>query len=400
MKIEEVEALITPEGHEFLREHCDDNAEQFLLKYRGKVSDNLIRGVAEQLSCRRRFPIKQPRMAEVGALAELSVLEQSTPQRVAEFRKSVLSGKSLCECTGGLGVDTIALAEVFESVTFCEIDPARAALFKYNSSLLNIENVSVQCGDSMDFLRTCPPDSFDWLFLDPARRDGSGKRFISLDACMPNVIEEADLLRQSAKNIAIKLSPAFEISELPKIFPDLSRCMVISLYGEVREILITIEEGVPVQPVESVALSEDKDVRFEDDFAGAVLLADKTEDAVLFEPDPASIKAGLIDRVAREYSLRRWSRQGIFLLSESVIPDFPGRQFKILAVIPWQRKKIGRYIKECGISRAAIIRRDFPLKPEEIRKLYKIGESDSRFLIFTSDSDGKRVVIDAEKWYK
>lgn len=398
MKKEEINALKSPEGIQFLQDHIDESPDAFLLKYSGKISTDLLRGVAEQLKCRSRLKSKQPAYFEAGAIAELSLLEQSTPHEVAEFRKKILSGRSLCECTGGMGVDTLALSQVFDSVQFCEIDPARAEMFRYNLSRLSSENISLHVGDSMEFLRAHRGELYDWLFLDPARRDGTGKRFITLDLCMPNVIKEAQLLRESADNIAIKLSPAFEITELPQIFPDLSRCIVISLYGEVREILVTIEKDQLFSGVEAVAITS-REYQLIDDKEGDVEISVGNE-PILFEPDPAIIKAGLIDTVARQFGLKRWSERGIFLRGDSTIPEFPGRQFTIRSVEPWQRKKVGRYLKEKEILRAAIIRRDFPLKPEELRKQFKLGESDCTFLIFTTDFQGKRVMIDAEKWYK
>ncbi len=80
--------------------------------------------------------------------------------------------------------------------------------------------------------------------------------------------------------------------------------------------------------------------------------------------------------------------------------DFVGRQFIIQDIIPWQRKKVGKYLSQNQISEAAIIRRDFPVAPEELRKMYKLRESSTQFLIFTVNNDGKRVVIICKKWYK
>lgn len=397
MKIEEIEALQTPEGIQFLQEHIDESPDALLLKYSGKVSADLLRGSAEQLKCRSRLKSKQPAYYDAGALAELSLLEQSTPHEVAEFRKQILSGTSLCECTGGMGVDTLALSQVFDSVEFCEIDPARAEMFRCNLNRFPSKNITLHVGDSMEFLRTSG-ERYEWLFLDPARRDGTGKRFITLDLCMPNVIAEAQLLRDSADNIAIKLSPAFEITELPQLFPDISRCLVISLNGEVREILVTVEKGRFFSGVEAVVLNS-SEYFLTDDNLGSVEISDGSE-KILFEPDPAIIKAGLIDSLARRFGLKRWSSRGVFLRGNEIIPEFPGRQFTLQNVEPWQRKRVGKYLRDHNIPAAAIIRRDFPLKPEELRKQFKLGESDCTFLIFTSDFKDKRVMIHAEKWYK
>ncbi len=397
MTHDEALAICTPEGDRFLRDHLCESPDRLLLALHGKVDPILLRATAEQIRCRGKLQAKQPRYAEVGALVELSVLEQSTPQEVADYRTSLMCGKSLCDCTGGLGVDTLALATVFEKVTFCEIDEARAILFGHNAQLFERTNIEVHHGDSMVFLKN-HSEKFDWLFIDPARRNGSGKRFISLEECLPDVIGEAKLLREKASNIAIKISPAFDISMIYKQFEDCSRIVVISLDGEVREIMITVESGVNVQPIRAVILGNQTTI-VEDDGEGSLAIC-ANQPAWLFEPDPAIIKAGLIDSLGRKFNLTRWSRNGIFLCGSEPIMEFPGRQFEVNTILPWQRKEIGKYLKKEAITSAAIIRRDFPLKPEEIRAQYKLSESDSRFLIFTADSRDSRVVIDCKKWYQ
>ncbi len=396
----DVDALITPEGQLFLSENLNNSPENLLLKYRGKIDNALLHGVAEQLRCTSKLLHKQPRYADVNAMVELSLLEQSTAEEVAQYRLQFISGKTICDCTGGLGVDSFAFATQFESVTFCEIDESRLALFEHNRSLFQNSNITTQLGDSMDFLKNRKGETFDWIFLDPARRDNSGKRFITLDACSPDVLANADLLRKSARNIAIKLSPAFDISEITKLFPDLSRIVVVSLDGEVREILITIEKYLPLQPIQSVSISNGSVYSLSENRELTTTVGECNPGDMLFEPDPAIIKAGIISSLAGEYDLNHWAYRSIFLLGKKVHPEFVGRQFTISEIIPWQRKKVGKYLKQNGISEAAIIRRDFPLAPEELRKMYKLRESSTQFLIFTVNSDGKRVVIICKKWYK
>lgn len=395
----DVEALLSEEGKRFLEKHRDESADRVVMKYHGTVSSHLLSGVAEQLRSQSKLQKKQPHFAQRGALVELSVLEQSTPRAVAEFRKTVMNGGSLCECTGGLGVDTLALSDVFDTVTFCEIDEARALLFKYNSSLFSKENINVITGDSIEFLKKSTVD-FDWIFLDPARRDGGGKRFITLDACMPNVLEHAELLRSKARNIGIKLSPAFEISELPSLFPDISQCLAISLDGEVRELFITIENDKEYTGPSAVVLRDSETVSIVSKGSHAVdVITDLPGNSVLFEPDPAIIKARVIDDVAKQFNLQRWSSSGIFLVGTDIIPAFPGRQFRIAEQLQWQRKSVGKYLKKNSITKAAVIRRDFPLKPEELRKMYKLKESETEFLIFTTDHNNQKVCLHVEKWY-
>jgi hypothetical protein len=385
VNIDIVHSLIKDENN--LLEHLKgEKSEDILLSLSGKYPKELLIGVAEQLKSIPLLKTKHPNWHEKGVLVEKSLLEQSTPEEVAKYRSKLMAGKSLCDCTGGMGVDTIALSDSFENVTFCELDEGRATLFEYNSKLFNKE-IDIEIGDSIKFLKS-QKNSFSWLFLDPARRDTKGKRFIRLEECSPNIVEHFETLKNSSKNIGVKISPAYEISELFKLFTEITNIYIISWNGEVRELFVTFE-GKPNKNI--IAVSLDFNYHIESNTSNIETVS-SLDFKYLYEPDPAIIKARLIDVLGDNFSLKRFSLQTPFLVGNNYCPNFPGRVIKVNSILKWSKKGFKEFIKKENISKSVIIRRDFPISVEEIRKRFKLKESENNFLIFSTHKLGKFVI--------
>ena len=394
MQIDSVKFLLSSQGEKLLSS-CDSlSYHQFIDNYSKKLNSIELSAIAEQLKSKELLRRKNSLWLKKKCLVEKSLLEQSTALKVAQFRATVIKGHTLCDCTGGMGVDTVAFSSSFNSVMYCEIDESRALLFQHNLKVLNINNIDIRVSDSIKLLGSIQK-KFDWLFIDPARRNNSGKRFISLEECSPNIIENIDLFLNSSNNIAVKISPAFEIDELLKKIDNISKVFVISLDREVREILFTIEKDVKFDGTEVVIINENTITRHK--VNKNIQLDITNEFKYLYEPDPAIIKARAVDSYGNEFNLKRLSINSQFLISNVLMKEFLGRIFIVVATFAWNRKDTKRYLKENNLTKATIIRRNFPLKPEELRKAFKLKEDSNNFLIFTTDSSNKKVVIHAQR---
>lgn len=76
----------------------------------------------------------------------------------------------------------------------------------YNLSLLGLHNAQFVNGDGVAYLQAMPPT--DFILLDPARRDGAGRKVVSLADCEPNVMDILPLLREKARYTLLKLANA------------------------------------------------------------------------------------------------------------------------------------------------------------------------------------------------
>ena len=78
------------------------------------------------------------------------------------------------------------------------------------------------------------------------------------------------------------------------------------------------------------------------------------------------------------------------LYTTEEITAFPGRKFQIDAIIPFQKKEIAHYIqgKKMNVST-----RNFPIKPEEIKKKYKIQDGGTVYAFFTTNLNNEKIIL-------
>ena len=81
--------------------------------------------------------------------------EQSSHQAVASFHSSLIKGeKKILDMTAGLGIDTLSMAQKDVYITAVELNPEKAGILKDNANNLNLPNVEVINGDSMEYLKS------------------------------------------------------------------------------------------------------------------------------------------------------------------------------------------------------------------------------------------------------
>ncbi|MBN1928068.1 MAG: class I SAM-dependent methyltransferase [Chlorobiaceae bacterium] len=389
MTLDELHSLCDPQVLALIDAHAGDDPAAFAMRFHGR-SDLPVRAMAEQIACRKKAAVKLPSLSRFPLLYTRLALEQASGERAAERKASLMSGRRAIDLTGGLGIDTLFLARRFERVVSCERDEALARLAEANRRTLGVANVETRIGDSEEILAGFADDSFDWVMVDPARREHGG-RSAGLVASSPDVVRLHDLMLRKAARVCIKASPALEISGLEAQLPALSEVIAISVDGECKEVLLLLDrrhEAGRKPKVRAVCLGrEDFEIASSGDEPPARDVAD-TPGAWLYEPDAAIIKARLTGELARQLHLEFLNRTVDYLTSDRLVEPFPGRSFRIEASRPFRPKSFRKDMSELGIANAAVQRRDFPLSVEELRKRYKIGESSERFLFFTKDSSG------------
>jgi len=395
MTFEELNRLLEPEIQALLALHSSDDPAVFALRFHGR-RELPVRAIAEQLACRRKALKKLPLLSRRNLLYTPLALEQASGERTAEYKASLLSGKRLIDLSGGLGVDTMLMARVFQEVVYCERDPLLCAVVEHNLKMSGISNVSVKQGDSISLFAAYPDNYFDWVFIDPARRE-EGRRSIALKAASPDVEASHDLLLRKAQRVCIKASPALEISGLKKLLPALQKILVVSVDRECREILLLLERGYaadgPVK-VKAVCLNSDSEEITEVVGSG---VADRVVGTAvkeyLYEPDPAIIKARLSAGLAADLGLEFVNKSVDYLTADRKIEAFPGRTFRVVECLPWKPKSFRAFLERHNINGASIQRRDFPLSTAELRKKYRLLESERAFLFFTKDAAGHPLCI-------
>ena len=392
---QELQTLLQFDIQALLALHRSDDPATFAMQFHSR-KELPIQAMAEQLACQQKAIKKLPTLSKHNLLYTPLALEQSSGERTASYKASLMSGKKLIDLSGGLGVDSMALSKVFQEVVYCERDSLLCGVVEHNLKVSGITNVVVKNGESISMLAEYPDNFFDWIYVDPARRE-QGQRSIALEAASPDVVECHDLLLRHAQRVCIKASPALEISGVKKLLPSLHTIVVASVDRECKEILLLLERTYasdgPVQ-IKAVCLNADSEEITE--VAGGSDVPKVVGKAVkeyLYEPDPAIIKARLSAVLARDSGLQFVNKSVDYLTADRKIEAFPGRSFRVVECVPYKPKSFRAFLERHAIAGASIQRRDFPLSAEELRKKYRLLESERAFLFFTKNAAGHPLCI-------
>ena len=125
----------------------------------------------------------------------------------------------------------------------------------------------------------------------------------------------------------------------------------------------------------------------------------------LYEPNASLMKAGCFHELCEQFGLVPVGPNSHLFVRNpdiaeppcvSVDKDFPGRVFQISAISSMNKRSLRQNLQ--GITQANISTRNFPLKPEELRRRLKLRDGGDTYLFGTTLSDGSHVILICKKW--
>lgn len=391
MTPEEFAGLQRPDVLGLIERHSDEDPDRFAMSRHGDAGIP-VRAIAEQIACRQKALKKLPGLASHPLLYTSRALEQASGERAAKSKAAYMSGGTLLDLSGGLGIDSMFMSRRFSRVLYCERDEVLASVAAYNFRVFGAGNIEVHGGDSVSYLETVPDNSLDWVYVDPDRRSGS-HRHVSLELSSPDVTVLHDLLLRKSRAFCVKASPMLDITEVVRKLPSLKKVVVVSVGGECKELLLFCDRsgsGPDGPLVEAVCCYENE----REVHVGPVpfMLRERelfvAEGTWLFEPDPAILKAGLASLLGEQEGLSRLNHGTGLLTGQGPVERFAGRMFRIREVLPYKPGPLKKYLAKHGIGAASIQRRDFPLSVAALRKKFRLGESERHVLVFTRIASG------------
>nr|WP_314897021.1 class I SAM-dependent methyltransferase [uncultured Flavobacterium sp.] len=317
-------------------------------------------------------------------------IEQTSSEKTASYKASIVSGENLIDLTGGLGVDDYFFAKQIKTVVHCEINPELSNIVKHNFEQLNVPNITCYAGDSLATLISLNT-KWDWIYIDPSRRnDAKGKVFMLRD-CLPNVPENLNFYFNNSNAILIKTAPLLDISAGLLELQNVKTIHIVALENEVKELLWELHKGYSGNiTIKTVNLLKDKNETF--DF----ILDDQTKFPVfglpqkyLYEPNSAIMKSGGFDEVSSFYNLNKIHKHSHLYTSDNLI-SFPGRVFEIQNAVPYSKTVMKMYLEN---TKANITTRNFPDSVESIRKKWKIKDGGNVYCFFTTDENNHKIVL-------
>ena len=360
--------------------------------FEGISQKELVEQLEAKRKCRKKLPtwFKTPGIYYPKKLN----IEQSSSEKTADYKSQIIQGKTLLDLTGGFGVDSYFFSKTFADIFYLENNAELAEISAHNFKILGTKNINASVQDGISLLKISKK-RFDWVYLDPSRRDEVKGKVFRLQDCSPNILKHLDDIFKKSPNILMKTSPLLDltlgIEELNNVF----EIHVVAVDNEVKELLWLLRRGFAGSPsIKTINIKKELKETFDffmeletqaiSDFSPPL--------RYLYEPNVAILKSGAFKLVGGRFSLKKLHPHSHLYTSDRLV-DFPGRCFKVESVLDYGRKTR----KELDINNANITTRNFPESVDFIRKKLRLKDGGRTFLFFTKDLNNDLIVVKCVK---
>ncbi|MFA7444686.1 MAG: class I SAM-dependent methyltransferase [Flavobacteriaceae bacterium] len=316
-------------------------------------------------------------------------IEQTSSEITAKYKSDITSGNRIIDLTGGFGVDCYYFSQVFKEVLHCEINPQLSQIVEYNFKVLGKKNITCYAQDSLEVLKT-QPEKFDWIYIDPSRRnDLKGKVFLLKD-CLPDVTVLLEEYFAFSDNILIKTSPIYDISVGISELQNVRNIHIVSVENEVKELLFELKKGYEDSvTVKTINFTKNKTETFDFELDNDSEATLSEPEKYLYEPNAALMKSQGFGSLSKALNISKLHKHSHLFTSDKLI-DFQGRSFEIERILPYKKEFIK---KELQGKKANISVRNFPETVAQIRKKWKIKEGGDRYVFFTTNLKNEKIVV-------
>lgn len=315
-------------------------------------------------------------------------LEQSTSEPVARHKSERFHGRVWDYCCG-IGGDAMLLAQRCEVIAV-DRDPAACLCAQWNAAAYDVgDRVAAVCADIQALT-----DRTGFLHIDPDRRSqpgdasaprGGRPRSLRLEEGSPGLDFLSRVTNEFAGG-AIKVSPAANFGGK---FPS-AEIELVSLDGECKEATIWFGELADPGTWRATLLP-----------IGATIAGDPLAESAplaplgrfLFDPDPAVVRAGLVDLCASRDCLSRLDEEEEYLTADRDVHSPFARRFEVVAELANNDRAIRKFFRGSGIGRVEIKCRRIPIDAQAIRRKLALEGEGSAILIFARIDGRARAIV-------
>ncbi|MBK6265521.1 hypothetical protein JKA74_10775 [Marivirga sp. S37H4] len=384
---------------EFIKENEQAEPAHLVLKAK-QFPDLPMREIAEQVASRKKAREKLPEFyAHPNILFPPAIsMEQCSSQATAQFKASLIEGTKMVDLSGGFGIDTYYLSQSFRECVYVEQQTHLCELATYNFKQLN-SSIHVENKEASAFLERAKND-FDWMYIDPARRDQNQKKVSRWEDCSPDITNLLPKILEKAPRVLLKGAPMLDISQaILDLSHQVKKVHIVEWRGEVRELLFQLGKTEIENPeITAVILSDEG--RATQQFTSdklkelSTLIAFSLPGPYLYEPSPAVMKSGFFKSLAEAYQLKKLHSNTNLFTSSELNKDFPGRSFRILESLPVNKKALKKLLPE---MKANLSSRNFPLAVADLKKKLGLKDGGSIYLFACTLQDNSKRLLVCEK---
>lgn len=375
----------------WIQQHENEAVSDIALRYSGR-KELPLQDLLVQLKGRQIARLKIPSFyAQRGIYyPDTLILEQCSSEDTARLKADWAKDKTVADLTGGLGVDAFAFSRKAKRVLFCEPDTRRCEAAKHNFRLLGAENIEVIQGDAAQTASLLHNEA-DVFYLDPARRSNNGKRAFLPEDLSPNIVELKAQLLESGALVMVKMAPMLDLQQGLRQLPETFRVEVVSRKNECRELVFFLSAEKRESTITCIdAEHPERAFTYDPQKDLSLPLPLAAPDTYLFEPDASIRKAGPWRSICADFSINTLHPNSHLFTGKQELPAFPGRCFRVKAMLPYQQEKI---LEALGGQAAQLVFYNFPVDAEQVRKKLRIPSGEPNYLFFTRTPEGPVVLL-------
>lgn len=393
-----LEKILQPQVQQFIKTHEKEDPFSLSLKYK-EVAGLPIKTVAEQIAARQKAKNKLPEWYHTNGVIfpPLISMEQCSSEATAKYKSSLISGKTLVDLTGGAGVDTYYLTKSFTKVHYVEQNADLAEMTAHNLRVLDVDNLEIHHCTAEAFLHDFK-ETVDNFYIDPARRNDQQHKVFRLEDCTPNVIELLSQLLLKGRRILIKTSPMLDLERALNDLGRVSEVHVVSVDNDCKEVLYIVDhETGSDTKITTVNLKKSGSREEFEFFRNEETEAEASyhhPQKFLYEPNASVLKAGAFQIISVKYNVNKLHQHTHLYTSASLVDNFPGRSFKIIDVVAYDKKMVTRLVPE---NKANIATRNFPDDVASIRKKLNLKDGGDKYLFAFINVDNQKKIAVTER---
>ncbi|WP_445430400.1 class I SAM-dependent methyltransferase [Chryseobacterium indoltheticum] len=375
--------IINPNIQNYINANLNADLHSLLLK-KSPFPEVSMQEIVQQIKGRQVAQKKFPFLLQDGIVFPPQLnLEQSSSEKTALYKSEILKGEKFIDLTSGFGIDAYYLSKNFKEITLVEQNKELLDIVKNNWTILgkkaNFINEKLE-----DFLSE-NNENFDVIYLDPARRDQNKNKVFLLEDLSPNILEIQDQLLAISEQVIIKLSPLIDLKYLISVLKNISKIEIIAVRNDVKEIVVFLSKNYSGEIMCNCVNLEsgENDFSFEINAEKNAQAEYAEPQQFIYIPNNTILKAGIFNLISSQFKLKKLHPNTHLYTSDFKISDFPGRILEMKVIDSKEIKKKEQF---------NLISKNYPLKPEEIKKKYQLKDGGNQYLIFTQSKKGKIIL--------
>jgi len=375
--------IISPNIQNYINANLNADLHSLLLK-KSPFPEVSMQEIVQQIKGRQVAQKKFPFLLQDGIVFPPQLnLEQSSSEKTALYKSEILKGEKFIDLTSGFGIDAYYLSKNFKEITLVEQNKELLDIVKHNWSILDKKGSFIN--EKLENFLTENNENFDVIYLDPARRDQNKNKVFLLEDLSPNILEIQDQLLYISEQVIIKLSPLIDLKYLISVLKNIFKIEIIAVRNDVKEIVVFLSKNYSGEIMCNCVNLEsgENDFSFEINAEKNAQAEYAEPQQFIYIPNNTILKAGIFSLISSQFNLKKLHPNTHLYTSDVKISDFPGRVLEMKVIDSKEIKKKEQF---------NLISKNYPLKPEEIKKKYQLKDGGNQYLIFTQSKKGKIIL--------